>query len=138
MPRSRRLITLPTPVHRPRIQGCRVSGLDFNPHTYPMPTEKPVGIPHTHKTPKSSIPIPCVFSLDAPIADVMCLQISTQLHTFGRTMRSECTCRHWHYTRLTGRVARSPVFYGISRISDPFSCLTGGEAAGKNKSPVFC
>ena len=36
------------------------------------------------------------------------------------------------------RVARSPVFYGRSRISDPFSRLPGGEATGKNKSPVFC
>jgi len=39
------------------------------------------------------------------------------------------------------RVARSPVFYGRSRISDPFSRLPElreGEAAGKNKSPVFC
>jgi len=36
------------------------------------------------------------------------------------------------------RVARSPVFYGRSRISDPFFRLPGGEAAGKNKSPVFC
>ena len=35
------------------------------------------------------------------------------------------------------RVARSPVFYGRSRISDSFSRLPG-EAAGENKSPVFC
>ena len=35
------------------------------------------------------------------------------------------------------RVARSPVFYGRSRISDPFSGLPG-KAAGENKSPVFC
>jgi len=39
--------------------------------------------------------------------------------------------------RIQARVARSPVFYRRSRISDPFSRLPG-EAAGKNKSPVFC
>jgi len=43
----------------------------------------------------------------------------------------------FYSSRPTSRVARSPVFYGISRISDPFSRLPG-EAAGKNKSPVFC
>jgi len=39
--------------------------------------------------------------------------------------------------RAVYRVARSPVFYGRSRISDLFFRLPE-EAAGKNKSPVFC
>ena len=42
-------------------------GRNFYPHTHPIPTENPVGIPqdhHTHRTPKSYIPIPepCVFT----------------------------------------------------------------------------
>ena len=37
-------------------------GWNFNAHTHPIPTEKPVGIPH--RIPKSSIPVPytlCIF-----------------------------------------------------------------------------
>ena len=42
-------------------------GRNFYPHTYPISTENPVGIPqdpHTHRTPKSYIPVPapCLFT----------------------------------------------------------------------------
>jgi len=43
-------------------------------------------------------------------------------------------------TKPPTRVTRSPVFYGRSRILDPFSRLPGGKPppAGRNKFPIFC
>ena len=59
-------------------------------------------------------------------------------YTRARRLYSEVWLQNSKNFQLFGpRVARSPVFYGRSRISDPFSHLPG-EAAGKNKSPVFC
>ena len=48
-----------------------------------------------------------------------------------------CATPYLRHCYCAVRVARYPVFYGISRILDPF-VPPPGEAAGKNKSPVFC
>jgi len=38
---------------------------------------------------------------------------------------------------VSARVARSPVFYGRSRILDPFSRLPGGKPPGRTSFPYF-
>ena len=47
----------------------------------------------------------------------------------------DIACRILIQNEVLDRVARSPVFYGRSRISDPFSRLPGGEPPGRTNLP---